>query len=90
MSQTLDDYIAKMAAVDAARNAVNHLIDQLRSVVSPLLGDWRRVTLLLPGQSTPMEMSGQRQAIDALSGIPNLIDIHKAMVNHFQAHAEAQ
>jgi hypothetical protein len=89
MSQTYDDYIAKMAELEEATKTVTGIIARLRSFAAPLLDNWRRCYLVPPTGSVPMGMSNRPQRVDA-SNVPQPSEIHAAMVAHSNVLGAAQ
>src|SRR5215204_2651398 len=87
MSQAYDDYIQRKEAYDGATDAIQRLVNELRSFAAPLLTDWSKCYIQLPGQNVPMGMA-KRKAIDRTK-MPQVQDLHRALVAQFNAQEEA-
>lgn len=88
MTVAYDDYIAKMISYESATSTAESLIRNLSAFASPLFSDWKRCTISIHGQSTPMDMLANRQEIDG-NHVPTPLEIKTALTSQFQAKKEA-
>jgi hypothetical protein len=85
VSQRVDAYIAAMVTRADAEKEVEALVTRFREYAAPLIGDWRQC------REAVMEKSILARLSEKLFGpnIPTPQEIRSAMVDFFEADAEA-
>jgi hypothetical protein len=88
MSQTMDDFVAKNAAFEAAEATVERVVGELRNFAAPLTNDWKKCFIRLPGTPEPMGLQ-RRNGLDGTK-YPAIVDLHRAIILHFEAEQAAK
>jgi hypothetical protein len=89
MSQAYDNYVTAVMAYEEADEAADRLMREFSNFAQPLLSDWRRCYIELPGVAIPANMREGRQSVSAMSLSPPA-DLQRAMFIRFNALERVQ
>ncbi len=88
ISPACDHYMSKKAACVAATTEVMTLVDSLRRFALPLLSDWSKCQVEVPGAYTPREMAKSRKSVIG-QDLPSVHKLQRALVHQYEAEREA-
>lgn len=82
-SPACEHYIVMHEASRAATQKAAGMIRDLRRFALPLLADWTKCYVELPGQPTPRSLAAARRAVSG-DGVPTVQDLRLALIEQFE------